>query len=88
MAVLWIDAHVEINTPQTSLRGRIYGMPVAFVSGLAKSHHGIVFDWLKGFHLIILKKFIYIGLGDIDEAKRDFIDQRGIKAFGMDDVRA
>lgn len=88
LAVLWIDAHADINTPQTSLSGRIHGMPVAFVSGLAKTHHENVFGWLKEIYLINLKKFIYIGLRDIDEAEKTFIDQHGIKSFSINDVRA
>jgi len=84
LSVLWIDAHADINTPETSPSGRIHGMPVAFASGLAQ--HGI-FDWITASHLINLKKFVYIGLRDMDEAEERAIAQKGIKAFSMKDVR-
>ncbi|RAK81219.1 Arginase/deacetylase [Aspergillus fijiensis CBS 313.89] len=37
LGVLWIDAHADINTPETSRSGRLHGMPVAFASCLAPS---------------------------------------------------
>ncbi|KAJ5368207.1 uncharacterized protein N7496_007967 [Penicillium cataractarum] len=87
LSVLWVDAHADINTPETSLSGRIHGMPVAFASGLAKSRGKNVFDWITETHLINLKKFVYIGLRDVDEAEENLIKENGIKAFTMDDVR-
>ena len=33
-AILWIDAHADINTLESSTTGNIHGMPVAFLSGL------------------------------------------------------
>jgi len=37
MAVIWVDAHADINTPDSSLSGNIHGMPVAFLTGLAST---------------------------------------------------
>ena len=33
-AVIWIDAHADINTDKTSPSGNIHGMPIAFLLGL------------------------------------------------------
>src|SRR5215510_15729616 len=33
--VLWIDAHADINTPETSPTGNVHGMPLAAALGLA-----------------------------------------------------
>lgn len=87
MAVVWVDAHADINTPETSPSGRIHGMPLAFVSGLAKSRTKDVFDWIEDCHLINLQKLVYIGLRNIDEAEKNLIEQCGIKAFDMHDIR-
>lgn len=87
LGVLWIDAHADINTPETSLSGRLHGMPVAFVSGLAKPLKNGIFDWLQQDHLIILSKFVYIGLRDVDEAEVETIEKHGIKAFTMEDIK-
>lgn len=84
LSVMWIDAHADINTPETSLSGRIHGMPVSFASGLSRSK---MFDWITESHLINLNKFVYIGLRDVDEAEKAIIRENGIKAFTMDDVK-
>ncbi|KAJ5101923.1 hypothetical protein NUU61_004145 [Penicillium alfredii] len=34
VAVMWVDAHADINTPQTSLSGRLHGMPKLVYIGL------------------------------------------------------
>src|SRR3546814_8657228 len=33
LAVLWLDAHADFNTPATSPSGNMHGMPVAFLTG-------------------------------------------------------
>jgi arginase len=35
IAVIWVDAHADLNTPELSLSGNVHGMPVAFLTGLA-----------------------------------------------------
>src|SRR5215472_2008305 len=34
MGLIWIDAHADINTPETSPSGNVHGMPLAAVLGL------------------------------------------------------
>ncbi|TPX44635.1 hypothetical protein SeMB42_g04263 [Synchytrium endobioticum] len=34
VGVIWVDAHADINTPETTLSGNLHGMPVAFLMGL------------------------------------------------------
>jgi arginase family enzyme len=31
LCVLWVDAHADINTPQTSASGNLHGMPLSFL---------------------------------------------------------
>ncbi len=86
MAVIWVDAHCDINTPETSGSGNIHGMPVAFLSGLAKDDRPDVFGWLKKEHLISLKKLVYIGLRDVDRGEKLILRENNIKAFSMHDI--
>lgn len=86
MAVIWVDAHADINTPETSESGNIHGMPVAFLTGLAKGEEQGVFGWLKEDNLISTKKLVYIGLRDIDRGEKLILREHGIKAFSMHDI--
>ena len=47
IAVIWVDAHCDINTPETSASGSIHGMPLAFLTGIAKEEDVTMFGWLN-----------------------------------------
>ena len=86
IAVIWVDAHADINTPETSDSGNIHGMPVAFLTGLATSSEQGIFDWLAPEHRITLSKLVYIGLRDVDAGEKRILRENGIKAFSMHDI--
>jgi arginase len=86
MAVIWVDAHADINTPETSDSGNIHGMPVAFVTGLAKEKREDIFGWLKDEHMLSVKKLVYIGLRDVDRGEKQILREHGIRAFSMHDI--
>ncbi|KAH9869216.1 hypothetical protein IAQ61_006421 [Plenodomus lingam] len=86
IAVIWVDAHADINTPETSDSGNIHGMPVAFLTGLAQEKREDVFGWIKDEHKLSLKKLVYIGLRDIDRGEKKILRDHGIKAFSMHDI--
>lgn len=86
LAVIWVDAHADINTPETSASGNIHGMPVAFLTGLATEERDDVFGWLTPAQMISMKKLVYIGLRDVDRGEKKILREHGIKAFSMHDI--
>lgn len=86
IAVIWVDAHADINTPESSPSGNIHGMPMAFLTGITKGDSEDVFGWLKSDQLISTKKLVYIGLRDIDRGEKQLLRDHGIKAFSMHDI--
>jgi arginase len=86
LAVIWVDAHADINTPETSESGNIHGMPVAFLTGLAKEEREDIFGWLGPEHMLSTNKLVYIGLRDIDKGEKAILKEHGIKAFSMHDI--
>lgn len=86
MAVIWVDAHADINTPETSGSGNIHGMPVAFLTGLAREDHKDMFGWIEPEDRISVKKLVYIGLRDVDAGEKKILRENGIKAFSMHDI--
>jgi arginase len=86
IAVIWVDAHADINTPETSGSGNIHGMPVAFLTGLAKEDREDVFGWIQDDQRISVKKLVYIGLRDVDKGEKKILKDNGIKAFSMHDI--
>jgi len=86
MAVIWVDAHADINTPETSNSGNIHGMPVAFLTGLAEEKRQDIFGWLEDDQKISTKKLVYIGLRDVDKGEKKILREHGIRAFSMHDI--
>ncbi|KAH0556082.1 A-agglutinin attachment subunit precursor, partial [Trichoglossum hirsutum] len=86
LAVIWVDAHADINTPETSISGNIHGMPVAFLTGLVRTDRPDVFGWLQPDQLISLKKLVYIGLRDVDPGEKRILREHGVRAFSMHDI--
>ncbi|KAL2057697.1 hypothetical protein ABVK25_002081 [Lepraria finkii] len=86
IAVIWVDAHADINTPETSDSGNIHGMPVAFLTGLAKGEKNEMFGWLGEEPKLSLKKLVYIGLRDVDKGEKKILREYGIRAFSMHDI--
>ena len=86
IAVIWVDAHTDINTPETSGSGNIHGMPVAFLTGLAREEKEDVFGWLGKEPKLSLKKLVYIGLRDVDPGEKKILREHNVKAFSMHDI--
>lgn len=86
IALVWVDAHADINTPETSGSGNIHGMPVSFLTGLAREEKSEYFGWIRDENRISVKKVVYIGLRDVDPAEKKILRENGIRAFSMFDI--
>ncbi len=83
--IVWVDAHADINTPESSLSGNMHGMPVSFLMGQVKNANKLPsMDWFKP--CVDPKDLVYIGLRDLDDAEKVLIKKLGIKAFTMHDI--
>lgn len=81
--VIWIDAHGDFNTPETSKSGNIHGMPLATLLG--DGHKKLVNIGRKGAKLKP-EDVILIGLRDLDRDERRLIKNSGIGYFTMRDI--
>ncbi|KXK55827.1 MAG: arginase [Chlorobi bacterium] len=83
LGVIWIDAHSDINIPETSPSGNIHGMPVAASIGLgAKELTRVGGDFQK----LDPTNIVMIGLRSVDEGERKIIHERDIRAYTMTDI--
>lgn len=67
--VLWIDAHGDFNTPETTASGYLGGMVLAAACGLWDSGHGAGLD---------PRRVILVGARDIDVEERRLLDHSGV----------
>ena len=84
IGVLWIDAHSDINTPDTSPSGNVHGMPLAALLGLGPDLLGSIYGYSPK---IEAENTVLIGVRDIDAAERANIRRAGIaEVYTMRDI--
>ena len=81
--VLWIDAHPDINTPETSPSGNVHGMPLAAALGLA----GPDFE-SDAWPLPALdpRRVALIGIRQLDDGERRLLRDAGVRVFTMSEI--
>ncbi len=83
VGLIWLDAHADINTPESSLSGNVHGMPVAHLLG----HGDQRLSHLSSVYPAVLPEHVaYVGLRDLDDAERALIKALGIRAFTMREI--
>ncbi|KKB09328.1 arginase [Devosia chinhatensis] len=78
--VLWIDAHADYNTPQTSPSGNLHGMPLALLCGEPGFDEAFQGDWLGR---IDAHNVTILGARSVDREERRLVQARGIEVIDM-----
>ena len=81
--VVWIDAHADINTPETSPSGNVHGMPLAAALGLA----GEAFEsdaW--PLPALDARRVALLGLRQADTGERKLLREVGARVFTMSEI--
>lgn len=94
LAVLWIDAHADLNTPASSPSGNLHGMPISLLLGLddpGTDERGrqwkLLRDEMVPKYRLTPERISWLGLRDLDEAeKARILDFRGCLARTMQDI--
>ena len=78
IGLIWLDAHADMNTPETTLSGNIHGMPLACLMGRGPAD----LVEIGGFApKVDPKNVALIGIRDIDDGERRLIRELGVRAF-------
>ena len=84
IGVIWIDAHTDINTPDTSPSGNVHGMPLASLLGLGPEPLSKIFGYAPK---IAPENTVLVGIRDVDAAERANIRRAGIEeVYTMRDI--
>ncbi len=83
LGLIWIDAHGDFNTPETSPSGNIHGMPVAALVG--RGHPDLVDLGYAGPKLRP-QEIAMIGIRDLDGPEREALAGAGIHVYTMRDI--
>ncbi|NLB23872.1 MAG: arginase [Clostridiales bacterium] len=83
LAVIWIDAHGDINTDLTSPSGNIHGMPLAALMGYGDE--SLVNLYSKG-KKVPTENVWLVGAGDLDRGELDLISHTNLKVYPSSEV--
>jgi arginase len=84
IGVVWVDAHGDFNTPETSFSGILAGMPVAILAGLA----GPLWREAAGLTTPIpTDRIVLVGTRDLDDQERDLIGSTDVRVVTSGEIR-
>jgi arginase len=84
IGLIWIDAHSDINTPETSPSGNVHGMPLAALLGMGPEQLTGVYGFTPK---VLPENTVLIGVRDIDPAERANIRRAGVgEVYTMRDI--
>jgi arginase len=83
LGLIWIDAHADMNTPQSSPSGNVHGMPLACLVGMGPPELTCISGYAPK---IDPHSTAVIGLRSVDDMERLNLRGAGVHAFTMRDI--
>ena len=83
VGIVWIDAHTDYNTFETTVSGNIHGLPLAAITGYKCNE-------LRYYHdgkIIQPSRAVVVGARSIDDAEKDNLRYAGITVFTTQDIK-
>ncbi len=80
---VWLDAHGDMNTPETSPSGNVHGMPLASMMGYGPPE----LVELLGFKpKVEPQNLVIVGVRDLDLQEKKLVKKSGVHVFTMRDI--
>lgn len=83
IGLLWVDAHADMNTPQSSPSGNVHGMPLACCVGVGPDPLRYMFGRRS---MVDPANVALVGIRDLDQAERAIVRDSGVHAFTMREI--
>jgi arginase len=83
--LIWLDAHADFNTPETSPSGNIHGMPLSVLTG--GGHPDLVAIGGEGAS-VHTEDVVVVGLRSVDLEERLLLKEAGVRVYTMKEVDA
>ncbi|HET7922054.1 MAG TPA: arginase, partial [Gammaproteobacteria bacterium] len=85
LGVLWVDAHTDMNTPESSPSGNIHGMPLATLLGNGPEE--LVSICGNG-PALRPENVVVFGARDVDRTEAEIVKRMGVRVFTMSEIDA
>jgi arginase len=83
IGLIWLDAHADMNTPESSPSGNVHGMPLACLVGMGPPELTELFGYKPK---IAPQNTVIVGLRDVDQMEKPHVRESGVRAFTMRDI--
>ncbi len=83
LGLIWIDAHTDMNTPESSPSGNVHGMPLACCIGKGPRELTDIFGYSPK---VAPANVALVGIRSVDHQERDIVQHSGVHAFTMRDI--
>ena len=83
IGLIWIDAHTDINTPESSPSGNVHGMPLAAITGLGPPELSHIYTFSPK---VNPDNCVLVGVREIDAVEKENVRRAGIEVFTMRDI--
>ena len=83
ISVIWIDAHADFNTEDTTPSGNIHGMILAALAGIGNSRLTDIGGWAPK---LDPQKIIIVGARSLDFGERELLRSHHVHVFTMSDI--
>jgi arginase len=83
IGLIWLDAHADMNTPESSPSGNVHGMPLACVVGIGPPELTRLFGYQPK---VDPQNTVVAGLRDVDEIEKPHVRDSGVRAYTMRDI--
>jgi arginase len=83
IGLIWLDAHGDMNTPESSPSGNVHGMPLASIMGYGPPE---LTDLGGVKPMVEPRNIALVGIRDLDAKERRLVKDSGVHIFTMRDI--
>jgi arginase len=80
LGLIWVDAHADMNPPETSPSGNVHGMPLACTIGLGPKPLSRLLGYAPK---VSPRNVVLLGVRDVDQLEKPHVRDSGVRAFTM-----
>jgi len=83
IGLIWVDAHADMNTPETSPSGNIHGMPLACCLGYGPKELTHIAGYSPS---VPPQNAVLVGVRDVDAREKGIVQEGGLTVYTMRDI--
>ena len=84
LGLIWVDAHMDSHTPQTSPSGAVHGMPLAVLLGYGDPTLTLI---ATNQPKLLAQNVCLVGVRSYERGEEALLERLGVRIFGMQEIQ-